>query len=733
MRRNGLVSAVFVVLIVSVVWAGDNPLGVDFDEIVFVKRKPYSSDHNYTVVNNGTSADRFMAENGIYVYDLRSEKARPVITAADLPGGKGVIGKFSLSFDAKKVIFDYRPDVSSGFRIWEIALDGTDLRQLTFAPKDEAAKLAKYGNANFHTDDMHPCYLPDGSIIFTSSRCEHGILCGGQPGLVSVILHRMDADGTNIRKLTSSPVSEFSPVVLPDGRIMYHRWEYIDKGARVGKTFWVMMPDGSGAEELFGLSDSYRATGAHMYAMPVPGNDSLIACVSAPHYPQGNSSGPILMIDLAQDARSQKPITNFTPAVRVGQEQNGWMFASDNYKVLHADGRGGPLYTHPYPINENKLLVSYKHNDADHYRDVPGGYAIYMIEADGKHTFVYKDEDDSLSCWHPTPVLPRQLPMKIDSASDSNLKAASEATCIVTNVYQGMDNVQRGTVKYLRINEAIPRYWASKRMWSPNYQSNAWVAALWPRVQWGIVPVEADGSAFFNVPADRNIFFQALDENYMEVHRERTYVNYKPGEIRSCTGCHDRSRKVQNPVSNKNLLALNRSPSVPKPQPGETDAKQVIHYPTDIQPIFDAKCVSCHSDTKTDGDLNLAGTVTDRYSVSYEQLLSKSLAGPAIAEFISHTGRDDANINGSYLPPKSLGSHTSDLVKLVRTSDTSDPHHGLLDETEMLKLIRWVDTNYQFYGTYYGRHHGAHKGHPDFRHKPTFDEAISPDAPSWHK
>ena len=79
-----------------------------FDEIVFIKRKPYSSDHYYTDINNGTSPDRFLTENSICIYNVRTRQERPVVTAADLPGGKGFIGKISLSFDAKKVLFDFR-------------------------------------------------------------------------------------------------------------------------------------------------------------------------------------------------------------------------------------------------------------------------------------------------------------------------------------------------------------------------------------------------------------------------------------------------------------------------------------------------------------------------------------------------------------------------------------------------------------------------------------------------
>jgi hypothetical protein len=140
-----------------------DPARLGFEEIVFVKRKPYSSDHYYTDIDNGTSPDRFVPENGIFVYHLRTKRERPVITAAELPGGTGFIDKISLSFDAKKLLFDFRQDPRSGFRIWEVGIDGSGLRQVLKAPPDEAEKVARWGKP-FHTDDIHPCYLPDGGI-----------------------------------------------------------------------------------------------------------------------------------------------------------------------------------------------------------------------------------------------------------------------------------------------------------------------------------------------------------------------------------------------------------------------------------------------------------------------------------------------------------------------------------------------------------------------------------------
>ncbi|MBN1125728.1 MAG: hypothetical protein JXA82_12025 [Sedimentisphaerales bacterium] len=736
-----------------------------FDEIVFVKRKPYSSDHYYTDINNGTSPDRFVADNGIYIYNLRTQQPRPVVTAARLPGGKGFIGKISLSFDAKKVLFDFRENPSAGFRIWEVCVDGTGLRQVSFPPPDEAQKVARWGKP-WHTDDVHPCYLQDGDIIFSSTRCEYTILCGGSAHLVTSVLHRMNADGGNIQQLTQSPVSEFCPVVLDDGRVMYHRWEYVDKGSRVCKTIWSMNPDGSMPQELYGIADD--TTTVYMYPQALPGTSDQIVCVGTCHYPQGGCLGAIMLLNLQQGLLRRGPdpdepeyiqwdnnyaVTNITPHIFMERRNGyGWYFRKQDGTYVHdQEGRSGHLYTHPYPVSENEFLVSYKSNPSDHYQNVPDAYSLYLIDTEGNHRLIYNDP--ALSCWHPTPLVARKIPPKIQTDYDSKYAANNEALCILNNVYQEMENVALGQIKWLRINEAVPRYWDTGRRWGMATTSSNWKAALWPRVQWGVVPVEKDGSAYFKVPANRNIFFQALDENFREIQRERTYVNYRPGEVRSCVGCHGRNNHTANHTKPHMLLALRREPSTPQPQPcdlvdhgGDGLARQVIHYPSDIQPLFDAKCISCHGNEKPEGDLKLTADLTEYYNASYEELCKKQLAGPIIPEFTSFLQGDQGNYNGSFLKPKSLGCYQSVLIQVLTDAahpkNANEDHTRLLDPYELMVLCRWVDTNYQFYGTYYGRHHShwanADPSNPtydpaDFRRRPLFDEAISKFAPTWHR
>ncbi|MHC4701203.1 MAG: HzsA-related protein, partial [Planctomycetota bacterium] len=446
-------------------------------------------------------------------------------------------------------------------------------------------------------------------------------------------------------------------------------------------------------------------------------------------------------------------VTNITPHVFIERRtEPGWFFlGKDGKYVYDKEGKSGNLYTHPYPVSDDTFLVSYKEDPADHYKNVADAYSLYMIDTEGNHALIRADE--KLSLWHPTPLVARKVPPRIQTATHPQYAADNEGLCILADVYQGMEGVERGRIKWLRINEAIPRYWDTGRRWKSHASSSAWKAALWPRVQWGVVPVEADGSAYFKVPANRNIFFQALDENFMEVQRERTYVNYHPGEVRSCVGCHGRSSRTVHAASAQSTMAMSRPASTPQPQPcdlvengGDGRAQQVIHYTTDIQPIFSARCVSCHGNTDPAGDLKLTGDVTTFYNTSYEQLAQKQLAGPIVSEFTTFKRGDQGNYNGATLAPGSLGSHKSVLIAMLRDPDhpknALDDHSEMLDKYELMILCRWVDCNYQFYGGYYGRQHSAYANADpkdpaydpaDFRRKPLFEEAISTRAPYWHR
>ena len=98
-------------------------------------------------------------------------------------------------------------------------------------------------------DDYEPTYLPDGGIVFVSTRCQCWVNCWmTQVG----VLYRCDADGGNIRRLSHNAEHDNTPAVLPDGRILYTRWEYVDRSQVEFHHLWTINPDGSGEMIYYG-------------------------------------------------------------------------------------------------------------------------------------------------------------------------------------------------------------------------------------------------------------------------------------------------------------------------------------------------------------------------------------------------------------------------------------------------------------------------------------------------
>jgi hypothetical protein len=691
------------------------------EKLLFVKRYTYQSSHYYTDFIDG--CENF--GGNICILSLKDGTVTELVPSLK----DGIFGRYDLSFDGKRVVFDWKEKTGKGFRIYEVGIDGKGLRQLTFEPPDEQERIKKYDNSHLggtsrmyqhHTDDMHPCYLPDGGICFTSTRCEYGTLCDGPDKLTTAVLYRIDGDGSNMEKLTNSSVSEFSPILMHDGRILYSRWEYVDKGQIGVKCLWAMRPDGSGTAEIFGNDIAFPPVFIH--GRPIPGYNNLFVVLGTPHFPQ-SGMGTVIRLDINHPIRTREPMTYITPDVDIRQEP-GWNFWNGEKWVFNRRGSSGRLYMDPYPLSKSLFLVSCKYNPTDRWNDVDG-YGLYLLDDDGKHSLIY--DDTKISCWQPMPLQPRTKPPVIPSARPKDNKAEEPATVVLSDVYVGLEGIERGTIKYLRIMEQVPRPWACRRFWE--YDGGAPAVSMGSvlglKVLHGIVPVYEDGSAHFTVPTDRNIYFEALDEDFMEIQRQRTYVNYRPGEKRSCIGCHELRQLApankfelrQLAPANKFPMALKHPPSKPAPQPGDITAARVIHYPTDVQPVLDKHCIKCHSGKTPEGRLNLTGELTEVFCRSYQNILRRDLV-VTLDEGSDFEGTEP-------VPPKTVGSHASKLITTLR-----EGHEDVkLSREEMIKLTTWVDANAQYYGSWYGRQHIEYKDRPDFRPVPTFAEAISKESP----
>jgi len=391
-----------------------------FDRIVFIRRNTCTADHYYTDHINDLSKPG----GSLCVLNLRTGLVNEL--TPELKGGW--FGRFDISFDARTVVFGWKKARKEGYRIYEIDIDPATgrratsggLRQLTHPPADEATLVKKYGKSRggvyYHhgTDDMHPCYLPDGGIVFSSTRCQFGVLCNNDDVFSSMILHRMDSGGKNIEKLTNSAVSESSPCVLDDGRILYTRWEYVEKGHIGAKCLWAMKPDGSGSVEIYGNDITYPPS--FMYGRPIPGSATQYVFLGTPHcFP--NSIGTVIRIDTSKPIRTREPMTYMTPQVDVRTEKGYWYRQPDGGWKQDSKGTG-PLFKDPYPLSDKLFLVS--HKPAGPQWSDPKAYRLCLLDDKGAVRLIHKD--DELSCWQPYPLQVRRKPPMLKTAFDGKLE-----------------------------------------------------------------------------------------------------------------------------------------------------------------------------------------------------------------------------------------------------------------------------------------------------------------------
>jgi len=695
-------------------------------QLLFVKRYTYDSMHYYDDFYHGVR----QFGGSLCVLDQGDGTVRALVPALD----DGVFDRYDLSFDARRIAFGYRPARSEGLRLYEVGVDGSGLRQLTTAPADEEARVSRYSLYSAEarrqdprlyghwTDDMHPCYLPDGGIAFVSSRPEHSVLCGGH-SLTTTNLFRIEADGSDLQPLSRGALSEFTPTMMEDGRILYNRWEYIDKGIAAIQPLWTMRPDGTGSEEVYG--DNIADPGVFVQARQIPGQPGRYVTTACGHEPL--AVGAILLLDLSRgDKRTRDPMVSLTPDVESRGLRGIYHRRNGQWR---ADDIEGPLYCDPYPLADpatgagagRYFLVAC--NPDRRYNDMTA-YGIYLLDVFGNCVPVYRDP--GISCFQPMLLRPRPAPPVFPAVGSAS--AGTDATLVVSDVYQGLPGVKRGEVKYLRVMEQVPRPWSAWQGRDDDGIPGQMVAIssythIWIAVVRGVVPVQPDGSAHFSVPADRDLYLQALDGNFMEVQRMRTFINCRPGERRSCIGCHE-TRQQAPAVARP--LAMREPPAELAPQPGEV-APRPLDYATDVQPVLDRRCTGCHSGAEPKGNLSLSGELTDHFCRSYEELLSKGLVnvvrewtGPSLPTPPQYFTVGGAMAHAEAVPPYTYGSHRSKLIEGLRKG-----HHGVqLSREELVRLVTWIDSDAPYYGSYFGRRHLRYCKLADFRPVPTLASAC---------
>lgn len=636
--------------------AFSNPL-LDFDKILFIKRNDSRGVFHM--------CDQFYGFNAVpggglfFLYDpfgahphIVNALEHSAVKSGRMQGQRLEGGAFlspELSFDGKTILFAYTKATGqdlewtpeSCYHLFQVNTDGSGLEQLTDGP----------------WDDFDPCFLPGGRVAFVSERCGGYLRCGRH--CPTYTMFSMAADGSDIRPLSHHETHEWQPSVNNDGMIVYTRWDYVDRDTNIAHHLWTCYPDGRDPRSFHGNYPGRRESRPwmEMDIRAIPGSNKYVATAGAHH---GHAFGSLVLIDpRPQDDGAMAQITRLTPEVPFPEAERDLRPIAECMQ-----------YGAAWPLSENDYLCVYDSQVKNR--------GIYWIDRFGNKELLYRDP--AISCLSPIPLRSRPKPPAIPGQAEAS--PAQPATVAVINVYNSDFTWPDGTrIAAIRVIEVLP-----KTTPPPNEprigvadQSNA-------RAVLGTAPVEADGSAFFEAPPDREIYFQALDANGMAVQSMRSGTYLHPGERLTCAGCHEPKR--QTGLSDQVPLALKRAPSPLSPGP---DGSNPFSYVRLVQPVLDCRCVACHQEKNA---LDLTGPIEgpNGWSRSYQNLAAEY----GFYFHVRNGSINDGIHGGSRTTPGAFGAKAAPLLAFL-----NEGHYGArLDAEERQRLTLWLDCNSEFFGAY---------------------------------
>jgi len=581
--------------------------------------------------------------------DVKTGKVTTMIETAT-----GVVRDPDVHWDGKRIVFAMRPKREENYHIYEINVDGSGLKPLTSLP----------GVADFD-----PVYLPDESIVFASTRDPKYNMCSRDH---ASNLYRMNSDGSNIFRITRNTLFDNHPEVMPDGRILYARWEYVDRNFGDAHSIWTVNPDGTNQAIYWG--NNTAVPGAIFNQHLLPGTHQVLG-IFGPHHMV--LEGAMVIVDRTKGLDGPAPVVKLWPErlhnrPTIDHVREGGPFACDHFARFH------PIYQDPWPLSAKHFLVT----KTPARGQMPG---IWLVDVFGNEVPLHVERP---GCYDAMPLGPRERPRTIPPRRTFD---DSTSYVVLQNVYEGthMRGVKPGAIKHLRIVESGPKKtWSGGSWGGQGYQA--------PGMNWhdftnkvilGTVPVEADGSAYFEVPPERFIFFQALDADGMMVQSMRSGTVVQPGETQSCIGCHEDRLKAQDVRVSSGVLALKRPPSK---LTGWYGPARQFSYMKEVQPVFDKHCLKCHDfGGKAAGKLILAPDRNPYFNASYIDLWIWRRG------MIRCVGGGPAPIQQAY----SWGSHPSKLSKVLR--DPPKQHKDLkLSEEDLARINTWLDLNGPYWPGY---------------------------------
>ncbi len=494
---------------------------------------------------------------------------------------QGVMRDPCVSEDGTKMVFSWKKSATDDYHLYEYTFATKKTVQLTFGS----------GVA-----DIEPVYTSNGNIVFSSTRDIQTVDCWHTD--VSN-LYMCSADGSNITRLGYDQVHTTYPTATSDGRILYTRWDYNDRSQMYVQALFQMFPDGTLQTEVFGNNASNPTTLLH--TREIPGVSSkYVAIVSGHHTHQ---VGKLVTIDTTVD-RNDKSALKY---VWTDSATTALQSSYDNDTGYYYDGR---VFKYPVAISDDVFLVS-TCKDGYSGRETP--FNIELVYGRNQSQVIVEGSSN----YPASQVALVKTNEMFNRASLVNYNS-NYGTYYVGNVYEGesMEGVAVGTVKYLRvvalefrssaIGATVGRGTGTSDPYSPIATGNgSWDV----KKVLGIVDVYSDGSAMFTAPSETPLYFQLLDENGDMIQTMRSWSTLQPGEYFSCVGCHldkNYAPSVQGGITEamkagvqeiRPDLWMEAVESYSDQDAYDASTVQGFDYLEVVQPILDANCITCHSDS----------------------------------------------------------------------------------------------------------------------------------------
>jgi len=646
---------------------------LDFPKLLINKRTGNLPEH---------MCDQYLGQHSqaapglVVLDDWKTQPKETVLLEGKLP--KGATLQPSLAYDAKRVLFAFADHASPragqlrGYYIYEYSFETGQVRQVTGTDRD--AETGRGGRETVLVEDTAPCYLPDGGLAFISTRSQQFGRCHGGRYVPAYTLYRAEADGSNIRALSFNESNEWAPSVLPDGAIIYCRWDYVNRHDTIFQSLWIMHPDGTQTGHYYGNNSREPCMISEPHA--IPGSLKAV-CTAAAHH--GQTLGTIIVVDPSKGQDYGEPLTWITPELLFPESGVPDKITRAKSPLPEDAAPGGRAAT-PWPLSEDLFLCTYQHGMQ---------FAVTLVDTLGGREVIAWDP--KTSCFDPIPLRPRPMPPVLPSAIAAK-PAEKTGTFFVQDVYESSQPIPRGTIKAMRINQLISE--PTRQVPSRSLVEDELVKKVL-----GTVPVNEDGSVAFEAPAETPMQFQLLDANGMAVMTMRSLVYVQPGEKAACAGCHEPRTSAPTPSARRPATFVKITPPVGPQYAGG------FSFVRSVQPVLDRYCIGCHGPDKAEGGVDLVGAFTKRgpdgkaierkrgdLSIAYESLL----AAPGMVKIAQRFQET------TYSKPKDYFAAAGKLAKMLLAGHPAKDGAKRvdLDRESFQRIADWLDLNAQFYGDY---------------------------------